>query len=83
MASRYRGFWPKTIVAALQSFGGEALLVDVYAWIEANVPLTAHELEESPHQGRPYYVNTVRGLASDMADKGDLVRVRPGLYRLP
>ena len=83
MVKRPSGFWPETITNGLCSLGGEAWLVDLYIWIEANVLLSAHELAESPHERRPYYVRTVRGIASDMSDSGHLVRVRPGLYRLP
>ncbi len=83
MRSRPKGFWPENILKAIQSFGGKAWLVDVYDWIEDNVSLTNRELDTSPHQGRPYYVNTVRGIASDMVNRGALVRVQPGLYKLP
>jgi len=81
---RQNGFWPDTIYKALRSFGGQACLTpDVYEWVQNNVTLTERELSASPHQGRPYYVNTVRGIASDMADKGLLIRVNAGCYRLP
>ena len=56
---------------------------DIYEWIQNNVPLTERELSPSPHRGRPYYVNTVRGIASDMTDQGLLIRVSRGCYRFP
>jgi len=81
---RYKGFWPETISQALVALGGEAdMAPDVYNWIQSHVQLTPRELSESPHQGRPYFVNTVRGIASDMCNKGLLIRIRPGRYRLP
>ena len=81
---RPRGFWREAIYEALQSFGGQAFLTpNIYDWVENNVDLTDRELSPSPHQGRPYYVNTVRGIASDMADQGLLIRVADGCYRLP
>ena len=64
------------------ALGGEADMTGVYDWIESNVQLTPQELAESPHQGRPYFVNTVRGVASDMCNDGLLIRVHPGRYHL-
>ena len=55
----------------------------IYDWIEAHIDLTGRELAESPHQRRPYYVHTVRGIADDMVKRGELIRVRPGLFRAP
>ena len=83
MANRPRGFWRQVISDGLRALGGQAWSIDLYEWIAANVALTDHELAESPHQGRPYYVNTVRGIESDMTDRGDLARVQRGMYRLP
>ena len=66
------------------ALGGEAdMSPDVYDWIQSHAQLTPHELSESPHQGRPYFFNTARGIASDMCNDGFLIRVRPGRYRLP
>lgn len=76
-------FWRHTIRDALLALGGEASLTKVYEWIEAHINLTARELSTSPHQGRPHYVHTVRGIASDMVDSGALERVERGCYRLP
>ena len=77
-------FWRDTICTALRSFGGQAYLTpDIYDWVQNNVTLTERELSPSPHKGRPYYVNTVRGIASDMTDQGLLERVTRGCYRLP
>ena len=56
---------------------------DIYYRIEGHVNLTEHELAESPHEKRPNYVHTVRGVASDMVKRGELVRVRDGCFRLP
>lgn len=80
---RQRGFWRETIHTALQSLGGQAYLTDVYEWVRNNVALSEKEKSPSPHQGRPYYVNTVRGIASDMTNQGLLIRVANGYYRLP
>lgn len=79
---RERGFWRGTIRAALESFGGQAHLADIYDWIRNNLELTERERSPSPHQGRPYYVNTVRGIASDMSNQGLLIRISDGYYRL-
>ncbi len=80
---RRRGFWPDTIYSALRSLGGEAYSTDIYKWVENNISLTEGERSISPHQGRPNYVHTVRGVESDMTNKGLLIRVYDGYYRLP
>ena len=80
---RNKGFWRETITQAIMDLGGEADTTKVYDWIQYHVPLTPKELSESPHQGRPYFVNTVRGIASDMCALGLLIRMLPGRYRLP
>ena len=81
---RPHGFWRDKIRAALEAQGGRGWLTpEIYGWIERNVELTDEESAESPHQGRPYWVNTVRGIASDMVESGQLVRIQDGLYRLP
>lgn len=80
---RQRGFWRDTIHTALQSLGGQAYLTDVYEWVRNNVALSEREKSPSPHQRRPYYVNTVRGIASDMTNQGLLIRIAEGYYRLP
>lgn len=79
---RHRGFWRDTIRTALESFGGQAYLTDIYDWICNNIELTDREMSPSPHQDRPYYVNTVRGIASDMSNQGLLIRISDGYYRL-
>ena len=78
---RYKGFWRKTISQALMALGGEADLSDVYDWIQKYVQLTPRELSASPHAGRPYFVNTVRGVANDMCGDGLLIRVHRGRFR--
>jgi len=80
---RYKGFWRDTISQAILALGGEADTSDVYNWIQSHTQLTPHELSESPHQGRPYFHNTVRGIANDMRNDGLLIRINPGRYRLP
>ena len=81
---RPSGFWRHTIVEALHALGGEAWMnPDIYDWVKKHVELTVHELSPSPHQDRPYYVNTVRGIAADMVDEGHLIRIHDGLFRLP
>ena len=80
---RRRGFWSETIYTALRSLGGEAYSTDIYEWVRNNVSLTEREQSISPHQGRPYYVNTIRGIESDMTNRGLLIRVFDGYYRLP
>lgn len=59
------------------------MMPSIYEWVWNNVTLTERERSPSPHQGRPYYVNTVRGIASDMVNQGLLIRVTDGCYRLP
>ena len=56
---------------------------DIYYWIEDHVNLTEHELAESPHSKRPNFVNTVRSVASHMVERGELLKVRDGRFRLP
>ena len=81
---RYKGFWREIIFQAIKALGGEAdMSPDVYDWIQSHAQLTPRELSESPHQGRPYFFNTARGVASDMCNDGFLIRIRPGRYRLP
>lgn len=80
---RPRGFWRHTICVALESFGGQAYSTDVYDWILNNIELTDREISPSPHQNRPYYVNTVRGIINDMSGQGALIHIRDGYYRLP
>lgn len=55
----------------------------IYDWIKRHVDLTPQELATSPHQGRPNYVHTVRGVADDMVKAKKLIRVRDGRFRLP
>ncbi len=82
---REKGWWRETITKAVIALegkdGGEDCgddSSDIYEWIRlhAEPELTEHELSESPHQGRPYFHNTVRGIANDMCDDGLLSRVR-------
>ena len=80
---RPSGFWRSIIREALFALESEALLSDIYDWIENHVELSERELRPSPHGSRPYFVNTVRGIASDMTDQGKLIRVEDGRYRLP
>jgi hypothetical protein len=81
--NRPSGFWRETIISALRSYGGQAhLSPEINEWVRQNIDLTEKELSESPHQGRPYYYNTVRGIANDMADQGLLVRISAGYFRL-
>ncbi len=80
---RPRGFWPEMIRTAYLAQGGSAWNPEVYGWIEANVELTDHELSpQASANGRPYFVNTVRGIISDMAARGVLTYVEDGLYRV-
>jgi hypothetical protein len=79
---RKSGFWRPAILASIKFFGGRAHMPDVYSWIQKNRELSEREKSTSPHQGRPYYLNTVRGIASDMCNKGLLVRISDGYYRL-
>jgi hypothetical protein len=81
--SRPHGFWRETIISALKSYGGQAhLSPDINEWVRNNITLTERELSPSPHQNRPYYYNTIRGIASDMADQGLLIRMSAGYYRI-
>ena len=81
---RTYGFWRDVIYTALRSFGGQAYLTpDIYEWVRNNVTLTERERSPSPHKGRPYYFNTVRGIASDMTNQGLLIRVCRGCYCIP
>ena len=95
---RHKGFWRETITQAVMALEGQDSgedcgvdSSDIYQWIRlhAEPELTEHELSESPHQGRPYFHNTVRGIANDMCDEGRLFKVRPARagansrFRLP
>ena len=80
---RYKGFWRETISRVVLALGGEADTPDIYNWIQTYVQLTPHELSESPHQGRPYFHNTVRGIANDMCNDGLLIKVNRGRYQTP
>ncbi len=81
---RPRGFRPQTIREALYALEGEAWLnPDVYDWIRTHVDLTEQELALSRHQKRLNYVHTVRCVASDMVNRGELIRLKAGFYRLP
>ena len=80
---RYKGFWRETIPEAILALGGDAHTTDIYNWIQSHIQLTPHELSESPHQGRPYFHNTVRGIADDMSKAGLLIKLNPGHYQLP
>jgi hypothetical protein len=57
-------------------------MLDVYSWIQNNVPLSQQELAQSPHQQRANFVHTVRGVADDMVKRGALVRVSRGRFRV-
>lgn len=81
--NRPPGFWPQVINDALRALSGEADTVDIYAWTEKNIPLTNRELEQSPHQDRPRYCHTIRGIASKLSRDGSLIHVTRGRYRLP
>lgn len=78
---RYKGFWRKTIPAAILALGGEAYNADIYEWIQAHIQLTEHELSES--YGRSRFKHTVRGIADDMSKDGSLVKIESGHYKLP
>ncbi len=81
---RSKGFWRDTIRQALVGLGGEAdMSPDIYGEIEKRRHLTPRELSDSPHGGRPRFVHTVRGVASDMVKDGELIRVARGRFRLP
>jgi len=83
MNRRPRGFWPQQIRMALQAHNKEADMIYIYAWIGRHVALTPRELGTSPHQGRAYYVHTARGIADDMVQRGHLLRIARGRFRLP
>ena len=53
---------------------------EVYDWLENNHTLTDRELEESPHQGRPRYVHSVRTYISALQREGKLERTGRGEY---
>ena len=81
---RSKGFWRDTIRKALVGLGGEAdMSPDIYGEIEKRQYLTPRELSDSPHGGRPRFVHTVRGVASDMVNDRELIRVARGRFRLP
>ena len=85
MRRRPKGFWPaEAIRQALSALHGEAdMHPDIYGWIQSHIDLTPQELAASPHQGRPKYVHTVRGIADDMVKAKKLIRVKDGRFRLP
>ena len=63
--NRAKSYWEEQLNAALRSIGGQAAMSpDIYEWVERNSNLTPHELEISPHQGRPWYYHTLRATAS-------------------
>ena len=81
---RSKGFWRDAIRQALVYLGGEAdMSPDIYEEVEKSQHLTPRELSESPHGGRPRFVHTVRGVASDMVNDDELIRVVRGRFRLP
>jgi hypothetical protein len=77
--------WHEMIKSAIRANGGEAdLTPDIYEWIEKNVDLSPWQRSAQPSANfRPRYKNTVRGIANDMADSGELIRVDRGRFRLP
>jgi hypothetical protein len=80
---RTRGFWPQTIVTAYRAYGNQARHEQIYGWISSHVALTTHELSPQPSaNGRPHYVNTVRGIINDMVRAGRLVYIADGHYKL-
>ena len=76
-------FWKTSIVEGLRHLGGEADMVDVYKWLESTGWLGEKDLEDSGFEGRPRYPHSLRSCASMMVKKGELIRVRPGRFRLP
>ena len=75
-------FWKTCVLEAIQSYGGEAELQDIYLWIEAADYLGERE-KENWTDGRPMYQNHVRSCISAMTNKGELVKVKRARYRLP
>ena len=56
---------------------------DIYDWVAIHIELTEREASSSPYEDRAYYTHTVRGVASDMVQKGQLIRIQDGLFRIP
>ena len=76
-------FWKTCLVEALEKLGGEADWEDIYPTVESLDYLGEKDIEESKYGGRPNYQHSLRACASEMVDKGELIRVRPGRFRLP
>jgi hypothetical protein len=70
------------IESALRASGGEADYPDIFWWIENSGELNEWELDDSGHQARPRYRNTVRGIVAHMMKEGTVERVTRGRYRL-
>ena len=75
-------FWKTALLEGLRAHGGEADMVDIYKWLEAQDWLGPKDLEVSRYEGRQNYQHTMRTCASQMVKKGELERVRPGRFRL-
>jgi hypothetical protein len=83
VSRRPADFWPPLIIEAVRYFGGGASPGQVYDWVQENVALTDDELAASPHNERPYFVNTVRGIMNDMGEDGRLRHPGWGWFTLP
>ena len=75
--------WKDLLLRALRNLGGEAEMVDIYKWAEANRELPEKFLQDSGHQGRPRYPHILRSYASKMVKNHELVSVRRGRFRIP
>ena len=81
---KYGGpFWKTCVTEALQSYGGTAVLQDIYSWVEASDYLGEDDkVDWEGRGGRPTYKHRIRACIAVMRKSGELERVRPAVYRL-
>jgi hypothetical protein len=80
---RAPGFWMQVIEEGLRSNGGAARTVQVVAWIETHIELTAPERVPTSHGKSPSFHLVVKDEMHKLSQDGRLRRPRPGVFALP
>ena len=74
--------WEEAILKSVDAAGGRACNQEIYDKVGEFINLSLQHLRPTQWGGRPAYEHQVRSHLSNLCEKGDLLRVGRGQYRL-
>jgi len=74
--------WEVAILKSIESFGGEAMLQQIYRKLSDYVEMSEYHLRETQWGARPAFQHQVRSHISNLVQADQLVRVARAKYRL-